>query len=651
MRSRGVLSTTALALVASPRLASLAGVAFGIMLAVMLSCFSTSVLATPLPNGATIETRTFNDCPTSTVTTTNSYPALIEITDAMDPLCLGFANLHDWSFSEDGGATAAVFNNNSNFRFGADFVISGAGEGVGGLRISPWWAKLVDGHFEVNATSGEVVVFGGRLPFYSFTANHAITYTRGTTIHLEMTYRANDLVSADPATIQYRVVYNGTTYDSPVLPFDQGAAAECDPNGLWGMLNDGRVGGYFQPRSNTGASLTATWSNMEFQELPAAGTPLPNGATIETRTFNDCPTSTVTTTNSYPALIEITDAMDPWCLGFANLHDWSFSEDGGATAAVFNNNSNFRFGADFVISGAGEGVGGLRISPWWAKLVDGHFEVNATSGEVVVFGGRLPFYSFTANHAITYTRGTTIHLEMTYRANDLVSADPATIQYRVVYNGTTYDSPVLPFDQGAAAECDPNGLWGMLNDGRVGGYFQPRSNTGASLTATWSNLAATVAPPAMTKAFGAANISLNQTTSLTFTITNPSTNSGGLTGVAFSDNLPAGLVVATPNGLANTCGGTATAVAGSGAVSLTGGTVAAGSICTVTVGVTGTALGNLINTTGAVSSTDGGTGNTATASLNVLATIPTLTEWGLIILAVLLGTGSVFYLRRRRLAA
>jgi len=68
-------------------------------------------------------------------------------------------------------------------------------------------------------------------------------------------------------------------------------------------------------------------------------------------------------------------------------------------------------------------------------------------------------------------------------------------------------------------------------------------------------------PPTITKAFGAASIPLNGSTSLTFNITNPNTGIA-LTGIAFTDNLPAGLVIATPNALNSTCGGTATAVAG-----------------------------------------------------------------------------------------
>jgi uncharacterized repeat protein (TIGR01451 family) len=159
-----------------------------------------------------------------------------------------------------------------------------------------------------------------------------------------------------------------------------------------------------------------------------------------------------------------------------------------------------------------------------------------------------------------------------------------------------------------------------------------QNNTTGNVTSTEGGTGGTasasinvVAPPSIAKAFGAASVPLNGTTSLTFTITNPAANAVAETGVAFTDSLPAGIVVATPNGLTNTCGGTATAVAGSGSISLTGGTIAASGSCTLTVNVTGTASGNFVNTTGNVTSTNGGTGNTATANLSV-ATPPTITK-------------------------
>jgi hypothetical protein len=122
-------------------------------------------------------------------------------------------------------------------------------------------------------------------------------------------------------------------------------------------------------------------------------------------------------------------------------------------------------------------------------------------------------------------------------------------------------------------------------------------------------------PPTIAKAFGAATIPVNGTTSLTFTIQNPNTNLA-LTGIAFTDSLPAGLIVATPNALNNTCGGTATAGAGSGSISLSAGTLAASASCTVSVNVQGTTAG-VKNNSVTVTSTEGGTGNTSNASITV----------------------------------
>lgn len=137
----------------------------------------------------------------------------------------------------------------------------------------------------------------------------------------------------------------------------------------------------------------------------------------------------------------------------------------------------------------------------------------------------------------------------------------------------------------------------------------------ATVTANITN----IGPASIVKAFGAASIPQSGNTSLTFTITNANA-SVALTGVAFTDALPSGLVVATPNGLAGACGGgTITATAGSGSISLAGATIVGSGSCTFSVNVTGVTAGNKVNTTGAVSSANGGTGNTATASIQVLA--------------------------------
>jgi len=219
-------------------------------------------------NSAVIQTRIFNDCPTSVVTTLNSYPGLISIDDAVLD-CGGFANLHNWRFSED-GATPAVFSNNDAFKFSANLTISGTAEGEAGLQIAPWWSQDVDGRFNVRTTDGEIACFGGRLPFYSFTASQGVVYTKGTTIRLTVTYLPNGLSMANPATIEYGLLYNNTLYTSGPLPFDEGNPNEDPPYGLWGILNDARAGGYVQvflQAGNPNTNVTAEWSEIKFLDL------------------------------------------------------------------------------------------------------------------------------------------------------------------------------------------------------------------------------------------------------------------------------------------------------------------------------------------------------------------------------------------------
>src|SRR5580704_17448171 len=125
-------------------------------------------------------------------------------------------------------------------------------------------------------------------------------------------------------------------------------------------------------------------------------------------------------------------------------------------------------------------------------------------------------------------------------------------------------------------------------------------------------------PPTIAKAFGGASVALNGNTTLTFTLANPN-SSLSLSGIGFTDAMPSGLTVASPNGLTGTCGGgTITAASGSTSVSLSAAALAAGASCAFTVNVMGATAGAQNNVTSAVTSTEAGNGATASAQITVV---------------------------------
>ena len=240
------------------------------------------------------------------------------------------------------------------------------------------------------------------------------------------------------------------------------------------------------------AIAAASSALLALASLASATTPSVNGAVVTTRVFNDCPSSTVTVINNFPATVTISDA-DVNCFGYANLHVWHFSSDGGVTETQFNNADIFHFCADLTETGGAGGEAGLQISPWWSHYADGSFNVRSTDGEIACFGGRLPFYSFSdpAHGGVRYVKGTTIHLDVSYLPNGLSAASPATIDYKITYLSATYDSGPLGFDMGNPSEDPPHGLWGCLNDARAGGYSKPFLTQGtepSDFTSSFNNI-------------------------------------------------------------------------------------------------------------------------------------------------------------------
>lgn len=205
-----------------------------------------SAFATPPINSAVVNSRVFNDDGDSNFTSSDLYPALVRLSD-LDVNGDGqggeFANRHNFRLSTN-DIVGENFANNDAFAFFSTVMMTGAVEG--GLQVAPWWSQNVDGQFMINGISGEIAVFGGRLPFYSFTGNWGVTYTSGEVVRMGVVYDPRDLNSINPARIRYYYSEGASHYASPWINFDEGNPAEDPPHGLWGMLNDAQVGGYMQ---------------------------------------------------------------------------------------------------------------------------------------------------------------------------------------------------------------------------------------------------------------------------------------------------------------------------------------------------------------------------------------------------------------------
>ena len=159
----------------------------------------------------------------------------------------------------------------------------------------------------------------------------------------------------------------------------------------------------------------------------------------------------------------------------------------------------------------------------------------------------------------------------------------------------------------------------VASPGEYTNYVSASSSAGPSNTASATLFV--LGPFSISNAFTDAQIRIGTSTKLTFTIQN--TSATNISGIAFTDTLPAGLVVATPPGSTGACGGTTlSAVAGAQSLSLSNAGVQSGTNCVLSVNVTGTTSGVKHNVTGEMTSTNGGSGGVSnTATVKVVGTL------------------------------
>jgi uncharacterized repeat protein (TIGR01451 family)/fimbrial isopeptide formation D2 family protein len=134
-------------------------------------------------------------------------------------------------------------------------------------------------------------------------------------------------------------------------------------------------------------------------------------------------------------------------------------------------------------------------------------------------------------------------------------------------------------------------------------------------------------PPTIAKSFGSDPVAVGATSDLTITVTNNAVIA--LSGVAYSDQLPAGLSFVTGT-ISGNCGGGTTGISTTSntndTFSLSGGAIAASGSCAITVTVSADAAGSYTNTTSVVSSTEVNGTTTGSDTLEVTIAEPTIAK-------------------------
>jgi uncharacterized repeat protein (TIGR01451 family) len=207
---------------------------------------------------------------------------------------------------------------------------------------------------------------------------------------------------------------------------------------------------------------------------------------------------------------------------------------------------------------------------------------------------------------------------------NLVDTMPAGVVIRSAFTGPLCDGVVvvtansvsmtgLTIPPGMACSTS-DVIQGTTVGTKVNTAIATSTNGGSGAPATATLVVLPPLPPTLAKSFSPDNVRVGDTTTLTFTLTNP--NLVGLSRITFADPFPPGIAVAANPGVVNGCGGVPSVGPYALAVAYANANLPPGGSCTFSVNVTAGSPGTKTNTTTIVSSS-AGIGSPATGTLTV----------------------------------
>jgi hypothetical protein len=260
----------------------------------------------------------------------------------------------------------------------------------------------------------------------------------------------------------------------------------------------------------------------------------------------DLTNAVLTAVTNYPSLISFaaTNVSSTNLTGFSHIQDlWQFSADNGATAYLFKTNDYFTAYMNVTLTGS-------PVSPRKeagfafqdvSGNINGQYILDTDQGEVVAFGGNLPFYASPLNR--TFVSGETITMGVTIFKDSVGNT-------AIIYSANGISSPVLEF--GANGVFSQNGT--TPSPYTLGGYFQivgqgaGPTNSGSAvfqsihiLTQPTLNIAENGNQSVLYWAAAASNFILQSSTNLSSTNWTIVTTNGGafVIGVAVTNKSPA----------------------------------------------------------------------------------------------------------------